>query len=189
MTPRALARPEPQQLRQTRQTAPAPQELVLQQLGRARPALDIHTQTDAQKRLELLAQLLRLLEPRRSVRRNQPQRLERLFVQIRRLGFDHLNGHDAEGPDVDLGAVFLLLDDLGRHPVGGADHCGAFGLLLGELCAEAKVCDFDGAERGEENVVGFDVAVDNVLEVQVFKAFARLCGDIHNSALEQWTGK
>jgi len=47
--------------------------------------------------------------------------------------------------------------------------------LLGELCAEAKVCDFDGAERGEQDVVGFDVAVDYVLEVQVFQTFARLC--------------
>ena len=67
-----------------------------------------------------------------------------------------------------------MLDDFGGHPVGGADHGGAFVALLGEFGAEAEVGDFDGAAGGEEDVVGFDVAVDDVLLVQVNEAFACL---------------
>lgn len=67
-----------------------------------------------------------------------------------------------------------MLDDFGRHPVGRADHGGAFRLLLRELGAEAKVGYFDGPGRGEQDVVGFDVAVDYVLLVQVVETFACL---------------
>jgi hypothetical protein len=58
-----------------------------------------------------------------------------------------------------------LLDDFGCHPVGRADHGGAFGALLGEFGTEAEVGDFDGAAGGEEDIVGFDIAVDDVLAV------------------------
>ena len=165
---------KPQQFRQTRRTTPRLQKLMLQQLRRTRPTPNIDTQTHAQKRLQLLTQPFRPLQPRRPIRRNQPQRLQRLFIQIRRLAFNHFNRHDAETPHVDFGAVFLLLDDFGGHPVGRADHGGAFGFLLGEFGAEAEVGDFDGAGGGEEDIVGFDVSVDDVLVVQVFETFACL---------------
>jgi len=151
------------------------QELMPPQLLRRSPTLHIHTKTHTQESLQLLAQLLRLLQPGRAIRRNQVQRLQRLLVQVRRLGLDHLDGHDAEGPDVDFAAVLLLLDDFGRHPIGRADHGGALVALLGELGAEAEVGDFDIAAGGEEDVVGFDVAVDDVLGVEVDEAFAGLC--------------
>lgn len=143
------------------------QELMPAQLLRRRSTLNVDAQANTQESLELLTQLLRLLQPRRAVRRNQIKRLERLLVQIRRFGLDHFDGHDAERPDVDFGAVFFLLDDFGGHPVGSADHGGAFGALLGEFGAEAEVGDFDVAAGGEEDVVGFDVTVDDVLGVQV----------------------
>jgi len=46
--------------------------------------------------------------------------------------------------------------------------------LLGEFGAEAEVGDFDRAGRGEQDIVGFDVAVDDVLLVEVVEAFACL---------------
>ena len=80
------------------------------------------------------------------------------------------------GPDVHFAAVFFLLDDFGRHPVRGADHGGAFGALFGEFGAEAEISDFDVAAGGEEDVIGFDVAVNDVLGVQMDEAFACLWG-------------
>lgn len=166
--------PEAQQLAETRQTAAMLQELVAAQLLGGRTALDVDAQTHGQERLELLAQLLGLLEARGAVGGDQIQRLERLLVQVGGFGLDHLDGHDAQTPDVDFAAVLLLFHDLGRHPVGGADHCGALVALLGQLGAEAEVGDFDGAARREQHVVGFDVAVDDVLAVQVDEALAGL---------------
>lgn len=115
------------------------QELMIQQLLRASTRLDVDAQAHRQERLELFAQLLGLLEARRTVGGDEVQRLERLLVEVRRLRLDHLDGHDAERPNVHLGAVLLLLHHLGRHPVRRAHHGGALGLGLGELGAEAKV--------------------------------------------------
>lgn len=165
---------EAEQRREAGERAGALEEGVLEQLVGRGTALDVGTETDGEEGLEVLAERLWLLERGRAVGGNQIERLERLFVEVRRLVLDHLDGHDAETPDVDLGAVLFLLDDLGRHPVGRADHGGALVALLGQFGAEAEVGDFDGAARGEEHVVGFDVAVDDVLAVQVDEAFAGL---------------
>lgn len=170
----SAALPEPQQLAEAGNAASVLQEIVPAQLLRRRAALDVHAKTHAEESLQLLRQLLRLLQPGRAVRGDQVEGLQGLFVEVGGLGLDHLDGHDAEGPDVDLGAVLLLLDDLGRHPVGRTDHGGALGALLGELGAEAEVCDLDVAAGGEEDVVGLDVSVDDVLGVQVHETLACL---------------
>lgn len=163
-----------QQLRQAIRRARPFQKLMLDQLLRTRSTPDIHTKTHAQKSLQILTQLLRVLKSRRSIRRNQIQRLKWLLIKIRRLSLNHLNSHDSQGPDIDLWAVFFLLDDFRRHPVGCSDHSCALGFRFGELGAEAEVGDFDVAAGVEENVVGFDIAVDNVLLVEVVKAEAGL---------------
>lgn len=67
-----------------------------QQLLRGGTAAHVDTEADAQERLELLAEFLRSLQPWSTVRGNEVQCLQWLFVEIRRLGFDHLDGHDAE---------------------------------------------------------------------------------------------
>ena len=177
--------PKFQHIHQTRQTAPPlSQEIPLQNLLRTCPILDLHRQTLAQKDLQLLTQLIRILQCRRAVGRNQEKRFEGFFVEVRGFGFDHLNGHDAEGPHVDFGAVFFLLDDFGGHPVGSADHGGAFGFLVGQFGAETEVgygrfsvggggnsrmelTDFNIATSAEEDVVAFDVTVDDILAVEV----------------------
>ena len=130
---------ESQQPSQTIPRAPALQEIMANKLISRRPTLNIHAKTHAQERLELLGQLLWLLEARGAVGSDEVQGLKGLLVEVGRLRLDHLDGHDAEGPDVDFAAVFLLLDDFGGHPVGGADHGGALVALLGQLGAETKV--------------------------------------------------
>lgn len=135
----ALARPKRQQARQRLLRTPVPQKLMVHELVRRGSALHIHAQTNTQESLELLRQLLRLLQSWRAMRGDEVQRLERLFVEVRRLALDHLDGHDAQRPYVDLRAVLLLLNDFRSHPVGCADHGGSLGALLGEFGAEAEV--------------------------------------------------
>lgn len=64
---------------------------------------------------------------------------EWVFIQVRRLPFDHLYGHDAQGPDVHFGAVGFAGHHLWSHPVRRPDHRTAFTLFRGDLGAEAKV--------------------------------------------------
>ena len=76
----ASALPKPQQLAETGERTSMLQEFVLTQLLRRSAALDVHTQTHTQEGLEFFTKLLRLLQPWRSVRGDQVQCLERLFV-------------------------------------------------------------------------------------------------------------
>lgn len=83
------------QLCQTREAAPSLHEFVGQKLFRVGTAADVDTETDAEERLEFLAQFLWLLQTRSAIGGNEVQRLERFLVQIRGLRFDHFNGHDS----------------------------------------------------------------------------------------------
>ena len=100
---------------------------MLEQLVCCSAALDIDAEADAEEGFELPAEFIRVLEARGAIGGDQEKSFERLLVQIRGFGFDHLDGHDSKRPDVDLGTVFFLFDNLGSHPVGSADHGGAFG--------------------------------------------------------------
>jgi len=112
---------------------------MLKEFGGGSSAADVNTETDGQESLQLLAQLLGLLQAGGAVGSDEVQGLERFLVEIRGLGLDHLNGHDAQGPDVDLRAVLLLLDDFGSHPVRSANHRSTLRLGLSELSTEAKI--------------------------------------------------
>jgi hypothetical protein len=115
------------------------QEVMLKKFGGRGSASDVDAEANGQESLQLLAQLLRLFEARCTVCGDQVQGLQRLLVEVGRLGLDHFNCHDAQGPDINLRAILLLLDDLGSHPVRGTDHGGALRLGLGELSAETEV--------------------------------------------------
>lgn len=121
------------------QTASLPQENVSQQFSRIGSAPDIYTKTDAQKRLQLLTQLVRILQSRCSVGGNEVESFKWFFVEIWRFRLDHLDGHDTKRPDIDFGTILLLFDDFGRHPVGSANHGGTLRFGLGEFGTEAKV--------------------------------------------------
>lgn len=163
-----------QQLCQAGEAAASLKELVSQQLVGGSTAANVHTKTNAQEGFQLLAQLLRLLQTGGAVGGDQVESLERLLVQIWRLGLDHLDSHDTQRPAVDLGSVLLLLDNLWRHPVGRADHGGTLALRLGQLSAEAKVGDLDVANSVEQDVVTLDITMNNVLAVKMGQSLACL---------------
>jgi hypothetical protein len=129
------------QMSKTKQTAETKEHdsAHLEELCSRSTALDVHAQAHAQEALEVLAQSFWFLQRGRAVRGNEIEGLEGLFVQVRRFIFDHLDGHDSQRPDVDLCAVFLLLDDFRCHPVRGADHRRSLRLLISEFGAEPKV--------------------------------------------------
>lgn len=132
--------PEFQHVNQASQaTSSAFKEITGQNLLSSGTILDVDSQALAQENLELAAKLVGVLQSRRTVGGDKEKGFERLFVEVRWFGLDHLDSHDAEGPHVDFAAVLLLLDDFGSHPIRRADHSSALGLLVGELGAEPKI--------------------------------------------------
>lgn len=129
-----------QHVSQTSQAASTtPEEIGREDLNGSGTVLDIDGQTLAQEDFQVATELVRVLQRWRAVGGDQKKCFERLFVEIRRLGFDHLDGHDAERPHVNFAVVLLLLDDFRSHPVGCADHGRALRFLVGEFSAEAEV--------------------------------------------------
>lgn len=63
----------------------------------------------------------------------------RRVLEVRRFSFHHLDGHNAQGPDVHLGAIRRTGHNLWGHPVSSAHHGAALLLLRAELSAEAKI--------------------------------------------------
>jgi hypothetical protein len=115
--------------------------------------LDINAQADAQEALEFLAEGFRLLKAWCTVGGNQVQCLQGFLVKVWRLGLDHLDSHDTQGPDVDLAAILLLLDNFRSHPVGCTDHGGTLAALLSQLGAETEIGNLDVASRTKQDVV------------------------------------
>lgn len=62
-----------------------------------------------------------------------------VLIQVRRLSFNHLNGHYTQGPNVHLRSVSLPGHHLRGHPVRCSYHGAAFTLLWCDLGAEAKI--------------------------------------------------
>ncbi len=144
---------EGEELCQARERTAMLQEVVLEKLARRGTALHVDTETHGEEGLQLLAELLGFLESGGSVGGDQVQGLERLLIKVRRLGLDHFDRHDAQGPDIDLGAVLLLLHNLGSHPVWRANHSGTLRLRLRKLGTEAKIsCARNQSAFGSERV-------------------------------------
>lgn len=59
--------------------------------------------------------------------------------EVRRFSFHHLDGHNAQGPDVHLGAIRRTGHNFWGHPVSSAHHGAPPVLLRAELSAEAKI--------------------------------------------------
>jgi len=150
------------------------QEIVLQEFSSRGSASDVDTETNRQESLEFLAEFLRVLEAWSTVRSDQVECLEGFLIQIRWLGFDHLNRHNTQRPDVDLRAVLLLFDHFRSHPVWSTNHGCTLGLRLGELRAETEIGNFDISPGIKKNVIGFDITMDDILCVQVLKSLAGL---------------
>lgn len=94
-----------------------------------------------------------------------------------RLAFGHFDGRDAERPDVRLGIIACLSNDLWRHPEGCAHECVAARLVVAQLGGDTKVGELDFARGGEEDIGGLDVAVDLAFVVEVFETKEELATD------------
>ena len=106
---------------------------------RRRPLLRIDLEGKVQEIPKHRRQRRLILDRGGPIRRDEPERAQRGLGQVRGLAFDHLDGHDAERPDVDFAAIFLARDDLGGHPIGGPDHGRALVVGFVDLGAEAEV--------------------------------------------------
>lgn len=73
------------------------------------------------------------------VRHLFPTYPKRVLVQVRRLSFHHLDGHDTQRPNVYFRPISLSGHHLRSHPVGRAHHGAALALLWSNLGTEAKV--------------------------------------------------
>jgi hypothetical protein len=64
---------------------------------------------------------------------------ERRILEVRRLALGHLDGGDAQAPDVDAEAVVEPADELRRHPVRRPHHRVPLRHLLRQLRTVAKI--------------------------------------------------
>lgn len=80
-----------------------------------------------------------LFDLRCTVGSDQPQRSKRRLGQVGRFALDHLDGHDAQRPDIYFAAVLLACDHLGCHPIWSTDHCCSLVLRFVDGGAETKI--------------------------------------------------
>lgn len=64
---------------------------------------------------------------------------QRIFIKVRWFPLNHLNGHDAQTPDVDLWPILFPSNNLWCHPVGSSNHGATFALLWRYCGTEAKI--------------------------------------------------
>ena len=138
--------------RQSRQRLRLRQEGMSEKVSRRRSLVGIDFERDREEIAEHDRELLRVVDSRRAVRRDQVQRAERLLVEIWRFAFDHFDRHNAERPNVDFGAILFAGDDFGRHPVRRTDHRCSLRIVALDLSAEPKVGCTSCVEK--ESVVG-----------------------------------
>lgn len=79
---------------------------------------------------------------------------------------DHLVGEDAECPPVDWFAVALVEEDLGCQVFGSTTESVSARLAI---LGETKVCQFQISLLVDQNVLWFEISVDNIEGVQVFE--------------------
>ena len=77
----------------------------------------------------------------------------------------------AQGPDIALFVVRLLLAEFGREVERGADH-GLRKLVASEHLGDPQVANFDFLVLVHEDVQSFDIPVQNLVLVDVLEAQA-----------------
>ena len=71
------------------------------------------------------------------------------------------------GPEIGLGVVSELLDDLGSHPEGRSDDGVPLGHGVCQLAGDAEIRELGVPGVVEKDVAGLDVAVDLASRVQI----------------------
>lgn len=67
-----------------------------------------------------------------------------ILIEVRWFSFHHLDGHDAQRPDVDFGSVGFARHDLRSHPIWRAHHSAPLTLFRSDLGTKSKVrCEGD----------------------------------------------
>ena len=120
-----------------------PDERMLKQLLRVGPLVVVLDEHRLDEALKLFGPLFRL-EPGRRIAWDEKERPHGMHVAERRLRFRHLQGGDAQGPEVGaivVGCLRVVLagDHLGRHPVGRPDERVAPPDGPVQLSAHAKI--------------------------------------------------
>jgi hypothetical protein len=89
-------------------------------------------------------------------------------------------GDDGERILVAASVDAVGADLLGGHVEGGAEDGAGHGHGVGDELGDAEVGDLQAPVRGDEEVGGFDVAVDDALGVGVVEAFGSLAEELED---------
>ena len=88
----------------------------------------------------------------------------------------HLVDQNTESPPIDGAAVFLVEQDLGRHKFGSATESASRAAVPHVFLAETVIGNLDVTVECEENVVEFQITVDDTVFVEVLQGKADLGG-------------
>lgn len=100
------------------------------------------------------------------------------LTNIGRVALGHFKGENTIRPDINLSVVAAFtLDQLWCHPAESTNLAGPARLLLRQLGRVAEICQLDRTGLVSEDVVAFDVAMHDVVRVQVVQAFQCLPQD------------
>jgi hypothetical protein len=148
-----------------------------QKLLRRRPLRGIPHQHPVEETLQPRRHFVAVLQLGRRHFSDPPHGLQGRLVKERRFPVHHLYHHYPQRPDVHFRPVRQPTDHFRRHPVRRPHQRLPLGQLLRHLGAEPEVGQFDSAVEGQQDRVGFDVAVDDALRVQVGERLEALLAD------------
>lgn len=98
----------------------------------------------------------------------------------------HLEEHDTQRPDISLSGVGLTLDNFRSHIYGGTQHRVGNIVMVFEVFAETEVSHFY-LTIVQENVVGFEVPVHDIVLVKDFEGLEQLSEELQRSL--QWESR
>ena len=108
---------------------------------------------------------------------------------VGRLSLGHLDGGDAQGPDVHLVVIIHATDKFGSHPEGSTYHTLPLSFLLGESNCKAKIRELDFSLRVQKDVVTLDISMESVVGVEVDEGLQHVLahvGDVLFIPLDGW---
>mmetsp|Transcript_36260 Transcript_36260/g.86441 ORF Transcript_36260/g.86441 Transcript_36260/m.86441 type:complete len:289 (+) Transcript_36260:994-1860(+) len=114
--------------------------------------------------------LIGIGEGRRRLARDEEDGPKRVQVAVRRRPLGHLDGRDAEAPNVGASVVVRLLDNLRRDPEGTPHDGLPLVDRVRQLGRNAEVGELDVPVVRQEDVPALDVAVAYLLLVKVLES-------------------
>jgi len=97
------------------------------------------------------------------------------LINVRGVAFCHLHRENSERPNVYFGRVGAFsTNQLGGHPADCAHLALPACFLLSQLAGISEICKLDLSVATHEQIIRFDVTMDNVLLVQEVQTLKRL---------------